>query len=111
VFPCSFFVKGCGLTGGPLVLRGVLQCVQRGEHGPAGEHDQRLGVWEVITRDRSGLYADGGRRGAFSAVQITDRYQLVSNLSEAVEHDVQQIADRRAKAAGSKRGPGTRRNK
>jgi hypothetical protein len=25
--------------------RGVLQCVQRGEHGPAGEHDQRLGIW------------------------------------------------------------------
>jgi hypothetical protein len=37
------------------------------------------------------LYADGGRQGASSAVQITDRYHLVSNLSEAVEHDVQQL--------------------
>jgi hypothetical protein len=37
------------------------------------------------------LYADGGRQGASSAVQITDRYHLVSNLTEAVERDVQQL--------------------
>jgi hypothetical protein len=36
---------------------------------------------EVIARDRSSLY--GGRQGASSSVQITDRYHLVSNLSEA----------------------------
>jgi hypothetical protein len=29
----------------PSVPRGVLQCVQRGKHGPAGEHDQRFGIW------------------------------------------------------------------
>ncbi len=46
---------------------------------------------KVITRDRSSLYADGGRQGAPSAVQITDRYHLVSNLSEAVERDIQQL--------------------
>jgi transposase len=46
---------------------------------------------EVIARDRSSLYADGGRQGASSAVQIADRYHLVSNLSEALERDVQQL--------------------
>lgn len=46
---------------------------------------------EVITRDRSSLYADGGRQGAPSAVQITDRYHLLSNLSEAAERDIQQL--------------------
>jgi transposase len=46
---------------------------------------------EVITRDRSSLYADGGRQGAPSAVQITDRFHLVSNLRGAVERDIQQL--------------------
>jgi transposase len=46
---------------------------------------------EVITRDRSGLYADGGWQGAPSPVQFTDRYHLVSNLGEAMERDLQQL--------------------
>ena len=45
----------------------------------------------IITRDRSGLYADGARKSAPFAAQITDRYHLVSNLAEAVERDVQQL--------------------
>jgi len=62
---------------------------------------------EVITRDRSTLYADGGRQGAPSAVQITDRYHLVSNLSEAVERDIQQlqIDARKQLAQGETREP------
>ena len=63
---------------------------------------------EVITRDRSSLYADGGRKGAPSAVQITDRFHLVSNLSEAVERDIQQlqIDARKQLAQSERRAPG-----
>jgi len=46
---------------------------------------------ELIARDRSGLCADGGRQGVPAAAQITDRYHLMVNLSEAVEQDIQQL--------------------
>jgi hypothetical protein len=64
----------------------------------------------VIARDRSSLCADGGRQGASSAVQITDRYHLVSNLSEAVERDVEHLQIDSRKQLASTRGPGTERN-
>jgi transposase len=46
---------------------------------------------EIITRDRSLLFADAGRRGSSTAVQITDRFHLVDNLVDAVANDVQQL--------------------
>lgn len=39
----------------------------------------------VVTRDRSGLYAGGITQGAPHAVQVVDRFHLVSNLREALE--------------------------
>jgi transposase len=78
----------------------------------AGSFARWLGLHRevaVITRDRSSLYADGGQQGAPSAIQITDRYHLVSNLSEAVERDVQQlqIDARKQLAQCEVREPGT----
>lgn len=40
---------------------------------------------EIIVRARSGLFADGARRGAPHAMQVVDRYHLIKNLVEALE--------------------------
>lgn len=41
---------------------------------------------EIISRDRSPVYADGARRGAPDARQIADRFHLLMNLRTAIEN-------------------------
>ncbi len=58
---------------------------------------QHPGV-EIITRDRAPEYANGATRGAPQAIQVADRFHLVSNLRETMQRllERQQAALRRA---------------
>jgi transposase len=46
---------------------------------------------EIISRDRSGLYAQGGREGAPLARQIADRFHLFQNLRETIETQLSRV--------------------
>jgi transposase len=41
---------------------------------------------EMIARDRSSAYAEGARQGAPGATQIADRFHLLQNLKEVLDH-------------------------
>jgi len=39
----------------------------------------------IVSRDRSGVYAEGARRGAPGATQVADRWHLLKNIGDALE--------------------------
>jgi transposase len=44
---------------------------------------------EFISRDRAGGYAEGAAKGAPQAIQVADRFHLLKNLTEAVQHSLE----------------------
>lgn len=62
---------------------------------------------EVITRDRSEIYAEGARQGAPDAVQVADRWHLLKNVGDVVERVLHRHRPALEEAARQARTPST----
>src|SRR5208283_5450955 len=47
---------------------------------------------EIVCRDRCGLYSQGAREGAPQARQVVDRFHVLQNLREAIEHQMSHVS-------------------
>lgn len=49
---------------------------------------QRASPFEIVSRDRQGLYAEGARIGGPQARQVADRFHLILNSREVIENQL-----------------------
>lgn len=84
---------------------GTILCdLEDNRHRPiellADRETQTLAAWlkahpavQIISRDRAGAYAEAARLGAPTAIQVADRWHILSNLSECVKDVVSHHAN------------------
>ncbi|MEU0956875.1 ISL3 family transposase [Streptomyces niveus] len=87
----------------------VVDVLQTREAGPLATWLIRHPGVEIICRDRAGAYAEGARRGAPNALQVTDRFHLWQGLGRAVETCVAAHRDCLRKSSPSGTLPGESR--
>jgi transposase len=85
-----------GWTYGTIVVdlerREVVEVIEERSAETTADWFARHPEVEIVCRDRCGLYSQGSREGAPQARQVIDRFHVLQNLREAIEHQMRRIS-------------------